>query len=93
MPGTGTQKPEQPTISGLLGTCHSTCSAIEERLRSIVVPPQDESTPGTAPTEAPPPTLTEVLEADHADVSGLSARLRRIEDHIALAQDRLKALV
>lgn len=85
-------EPEQPTIGVLLGACHSTCSSIEGRLRSIVVSPQDESTPGAMPKEAPPPTLTETLECDLADASGLSARLNRIENHVALVQDRLKAL-
>lgn len=87
-------EPRTATINDTLGTCHSVCESIEERLRSVEATPKEEVPPGAPTAEAAEPgNLVSWLEVDLAAAFSLASRLRHIESHIAAIQERLKALV
>lgn len=83
---------EKETIANILGHCHSTCGAIEDRLTTIKAAPTPSEDRGKA-AEVTPTDFTEALEADRKEVIDLLTRLRSLEDHVAAIQDNLKSLV
>lgn len=87
----GTEVKEQ-TLNSVLADCHQVCVGIEERLVAIVAAPPSDSPPDEAAATPEPDTIADLFGQDHLRAVTLRGRLRHIEDHLAHAQDRLKAL-
>lgn len=83
---------KERTLNSLLADCHQVCVGIEERLATIVAAPPSDAKPGEAPPTPEPDTIADLFGQDHLRAVTLCGRLRRIEEHLALAQERLKAL-
>lgn len=84
---------ESKTIGTIVGQCHQAVSAIEERLCTIRVPPDQPGAPTEKELEHTPTNTVEELEADRKAVQSLLHRLHNLENHAAAIQESMKVLV